>query len=128
MTTDLMMLVAAALFSIASAVPYTAGRFFGWSYQWVAGNRDSPAQDRPWMARAERAHRNLLESLPAFAALVLIAHVTGRANDATALGSVLFVGARLAYAPVYILGIIWVRTACWLAAVAGMVVIATQLL
>jgi hypothetical protein len=29
---------------------------------------------------------------------------------------------------VYILGIIWVRTACWLAAVVGMVVIATQLL
>ncbi len=127
MTTDLTMLVATAVLYVLLVVPYTGARFFGWDYRWVAGNRELPPEDLPWVARAERAHRNTLENIAPFAILVLVAHVTSQANDLTADGAVIFFWARVAYAVTYILGIIYVRTFCWLLGVAGMVMILTQL-
>lgn len=127
MSVDLAILAATAVFAVLSVVPYTGARFFGWSPRWVAGNRATPPEDAPWVGRAERAHRNLLESLPAFAVLVLVAHVAGKANEMTALGSLLFLGGRIAYAPVYVLGIVWVRTFFWLVSIAGLGLIAVQL-
>lgn len=80
------------------------------------------------MGRAQRAHRNLLESLVLFAALVLVAHVSGQANATTALGAAIFFYARLAHAVIYWMGIPWARTVAWTVSVAGLVMILTQLL
>jgi uncharacterized MAPEG superfamily protein len=55
----------------------------------------------------------MLESLPIFAALVLVAQVADKANAMTALGAELFFWARLAYAPVYVIGVPGLRTALW---------------
>jgi uncharacterized MAPEG superfamily protein len=41
----------------------------------------------------------------------------------TMLGAELFVAARLAYQIVYLAGIAWLRTACWLASIAGLVLL-----
>ena len=93
----------------------------------LAGNRDDLPPIEGWAARAARAHRNLLESLVLFAALVLVAAVAGKLNAATALGAQLFFWARLAYAVVYIAGIPWARTAVWAVSVVGLVLIFLQL-
>ncbi len=45
----------------------------------------------------------------------------------TLLGAQLFFWARLAYAAIYIAGIIWVRTLAWLVSMAGLVVIFAQI-
>ena len=94
----------------------------------LAGNREDLPAIRGWAGRAQRAHRNMLESLVLFAALVLTAHVGGKANVFTAIGAQLFFWARLVYAFVYVAGIPWLRTAVWGVSVAGLVLIFLQLI
>ncbi|HEY2033133.1 MAG TPA: MAPEG family protein [Rhizomicrobium sp.] len=94
----------------------------------LIGNRDKLPAFEGWAGRAQRAHRNMLESLVIFAALVLVAQVAGKTNAATALGAQLFFWARLAYAPVYIIGIPGLRTALWGVSFVGLLQILLQLL
>ncbi|HXL74980.1 MAG TPA: MAPEG family protein [Burkholderiales bacterium] len=94
----------------------------------LVGNRENlPAFDG-WAGRAQRAHRNMLESLTIFAALVLVAQVAGKSNAGTALGAQLFFWSRLAYAPVYVIGIPWLRTGLWGISFAGLLQILSQIL
>ena len=88
----------------------------------LAGNRDTFAPEGI-AGRASRAHRNMLENLPLFAALVLIVHVAGLSSDASVLGAQIFVIARLAAAIIYIIGIPWLRTAAFLISVVGLVMV-----
>jgi uncharacterized MAPEG superfamily protein len=94
----------------------------------LVGNRDNLPAFGGWAGRARRAHRNMLESLIIFAALVLVAQVTGKSNAVTALGAQLFFWARLAYAPVYVIGISWLRTGLWGVSFVGLLQILLQLL
>ena len=93
----------------------------------LAGNREHLPPIEGWAGRARRAHRNMLENLALFASLVLVAQVAGKANATTALGAELFFWARLIYAPVYVVGIPFLRTAAWLVSVVGLVMIFLQL-
>jgi len=93
----------------------------------LAGNRDGLPAATGIAGRAQRAHRNMLESLVLFAALVLVAQAIGKANAATALGAQLFFWGRLAYAIVYLAGIPWIRTGVWAVSVVGLVIIFLQL-
>ena len=77
--------------------------------------------------RAQRAHANLVENLAAFAILVLVAQVAGKANGMTALGAIIFFLARVAHAAVYTAGIVGLRTGVFFAGVAGEVLILIQL-
>ena len=88
----------------------------------LAGNRDTFAPEGI-AGRASRAHRNMLENLPLFAALVLIVHVAGLSSDTSILGAQIFVIARLAFAIIYIIGIPWIRTAAFLISVVGLVMV-----
>ena len=93
----------------------------------LAGNREGLAPCTGWAGRAHRAHHNMLESLVLFAALVLVAVVSQKANSTTLLGAQLFFWARLAYAVVYLAGIPWLRTGVWLVSVIGLALIFCQL-
>ena len=68
------------------------------------------------------------ESLFIFAALVLVAHSVGKTNALTAFGAQLFFWSRLAYAPVYIVGVPGLRTALWGVSFVGLLQILLQLL
>jgi len=92
----------------------------------LAGNRDNLPVFAGWAGRAQRAHRNMLESLVLFACVVLIAVIAGRTDRITLLGAQLFFWARLAYAVIYLIGIPWLRTLVWGVAVAGIVMIVLQ--
>jgi uncharacterized MAPEG superfamily protein len=110
------------------AFPYTIGMTMRVGLPAMAGNRDDVPAPEGWMGRAKRAHLNLVENLAPFAALVLIAHVAGKADASTALGAQLFFWARLAHAVVYVAGIAWVRTAAYAVSVVGMAMILVALL
>ena len=74
--------------------------------------RALPTPELPdWVVRANRTHINLVENLPSFAALVLVAHVAGAANGTTAAAAAVFFWARLAHALVFLFGIPYLRTA-----------------
>jgi uncharacterized MAPEG superfamily protein len=63
-----------------------------------------------WGKRADRAYLYAVEVFAPFAALVIIAHLAGKANPMTAFWAVCFFWLRLAHAVVYLLGIPYVRT------------------
>jgi len=91
------------------------------------GNREGMPEITGWGGRAVRAHRNMLESLVLFAALVLAAAVAGRTNGMTLLGAQLFFWARVAYAGLYVAGIPYLRTAAWAVSIVGLALIFLQL-
>jgi uncharacterized MAPEG superfamily protein len=82
--------------------------------KWNAGNRDGESAPLAGMAaRAGRANLNYLETFGFFAAAVL-AVVLAKQNSAhTALGTQIYFWARVAYLPIYIVGIPYVRTLVW---------------
>lgn len=124
MTIDLWMLFWAVALTFTQLLVAGAGAAGQLGLATLVGNREAPTAREGWAGRAERAHRNMLESLPLFAALVLLAHVAQVADSQTALGAQLFLYGRIAYALVYVAGIAWLRTAVWAVSVAGLVVIA----
>lgn len=85
------------------------------------GNREVLPDASPVAARADRAAKNMLENMIVFTALVAAASMAG--VDAS-LGATVFLVARAAYFPVYLAGIVYVRTLLWLAACLGMLHIA----
>jgi uncharacterized MAPEG superfamily protein len=94
----------------------------------LAGNREHMPEITGWAGRAERAHRNMLESLVLFAVLVLAARALNVSNGLTVLGAQLFFWGRVAHAALYIAGIAWVRTAAWAVSVLGLLLIFLQLI
>jgi len=129
MTTDLQMLVWTVVLAIALPAVYGAGRSARpGGLAWGLGNRDTSFPCPPWVDRTIRAHVNLTENLAPFAALVLVAHVTGRADDTTAFGATLFFWARVAHAVVYTAGLIYVRTAAFIVGLVGEIMILVRLL
>jgi uncharacterized MAPEG superfamily protein len=129
MTTDLWMLVLSAVLCLLLPLPYLVARgTTPGGAAWGLGNREEDFRFAAWAGRAERAHRNLVENLAPFAILVLVAHVTGRANATTALGATLFFWGRLLHAVIYLAGIPYLRTAVFFVSIVGDVLILLQLL
>ena len=104
MTTDLTMLTASAVLTWLLVTGKGSAMWLNWPVVEVLGNRGDPPPLPPWAWRADRAHRNMLENFPHFAALVLIAHIAGLSNWQTALGATIFFWARVAHAVIYISG------------------------
>ncbi len=128
MTNDLWMLLAAAAIQWALILVAATTNIATSGMKWALGNRESRDEIPPWLARAERASRNMAENLPLFAILVLVAHVSGSADAMSSQGAMIFVGARVAHALVYIAGIPGLRTLCWVVSIVGMGMIATSIL
>lgn len=63
-----------------------------------------------WGKRADRVFMNAVESFAPFAALVIVAHLTGKLNDMTAFWAMSFFWLRIAHAVVYWLGLPYIRT------------------
>jgi len=128
MNTELAMLVGAVVLAMIQVVVAAFGAYRQVGLPTLADNRENMPDILGWAGRAARAHRNMLESLVLFAALVLTAHAAGISNAMTVLGAQLFVWGRVAYAVLYVAGVPWARTAAWAVAVLGMLMILTQLL
>jgi len=77
--------------------------------------------------RAERAAHNSIEAAVFFVPLALIAHVAGLGQEAL-LGAQIAFWARVAYVPIYIAGIKYLRSLVWGVGVVGYVMMASVLL
>ena len=119
MTPDLTWLAWTAVLTAVLWIPYIVGQVMTAGMITADRYRDpTPPEVPAWVKRCNRAHLNAVESLAPFAVVVLIAHITGAANETTALWAAVFFYARVVHALVFWLGIPFVRT---LAFAAGLV-------
>ena len=128
MKPEMMLLVWCVALAVVQMLVAVNGAMLQVGLPTLAGNHERFPEITGWAGRAARAHRNMLENLPLFAALVLVALVAGKTNDMTLLGAQLFFWGRLAYAAVYVAGVPWLRTGVWFVSVAGMGLIFLQLI
>ena len=77
---------------------------------YLFSSRDKDQETSVFFARANRALKNLFETLPIFIGLVLISIIKEVDNSSLAL---LWLISRTIYIPLYIFGINYLRTAVW---------------
>jgi uncharacterized MAPEG superfamily protein len=126
MKPELTLLTCAVVLTFVQAVIAVLGAIMQVGLPALAGNRERMPEIMGWAGRAARAHRNMLESMVLFAALVLVAVAAGKTNATTLLGAQIFVYARLAYVVAYVAGIPWLRTGVWAVSVVGLAMIFLQ--
>ena len=127
MTPDLSWLLASVVLAFVQVLVAAAAANAQVGTPTLAGSREDMPPLTGWARRAQRAHANMMENLPLFIALVLVAHISNRVNGTSVLGEEIFFWARLLHGIVYIIGIPWVRTLLWVISVIGMLLIFQQL-
>ena len=128
MTTELTYLVATLVLALVQILLPAGARTLEFGIGWNAGARDqTPDARNPVVGRLERAQSNLYETLPLFIGAVLIAHVTGAESALTLWGVALYFWARVAYVPLYALGVPYIRSLVWLVSLAGLILILVAL-
>ena len=128
MAPELTWLLWSVVLAFAQVVVATTGAALQVGLPTLAGNRQGMPELTGWVGRMQRAHRNMVENLVLFAALVLIVVVAGKGNAITLMGAQVFFWARLLYVFVYGAGIAWLRTGVWTVAAVGMAMMASQLM
>lgn len=92
--------------------------------KWNMGARDEELPPpSPLTGRLMRAQANYFETFPVMAAAILLLLLAGRSDHWSAVGSVLWLGCRVLYLPVYALGIPMLRSALFLASLAGILMV-----
>lgn len=100
---------------------------FGLDLRGIVGNRDNPPALSTLAGRLERAKNNMLEALPLFLGIALLAVAKGREAGLVANAASVFLAARIAYVPAYVSGVPMLRSAAWLVGVASLLVMAWAL-
>jgi|ERR1700736_844614 uncharacterized MAPEG superfamily protein len=111
MTTDLTYLAWTAMLTAALWIPYIVCQVMTNGFLEPPNYIDPEQRPVPlWGKRANRAQINAVEAFAPFAALVLVAHVAGKADAMTAFWAACYFWLRLIHAIVYLLGIPYIRT------------------
>ena len=82
------------------------------------GNRDNLREATAMGGRAERAAKNSIEAAVFFVPLALVANAAGMDAEVM-LGAQIAFWARIAYVPIYIAGIKYLRSLVWIGGVVG---------
>ena len=112
MTTDLKYHVYTAMLTAALWIPYIVCQVRT-NGPLQPPNYADPGLPRPvalWGQRAHRAYLNAIEVFAPYAALVMVAHLAGKADAMTAFWSACFFWLRLGHAIVYFAGMPYLRT------------------
>ena len=97
--------------------------------RYLLSSRDEPAKARGVLyGRACRALANYLENFTPFVAVALALMVTQRTGGAGAIGATIWILARIVYLPIYVSGIIYVRTIVWGISIIGLVMMLGRLI
>jgi uncharacterized MAPEG superfamily protein len=122
MTADLTYLSCTLVLAVVYILWADVARTRQYGLQWNMSARDGemPPLD-PMPARLFRAQANLFETLPLFAAAVLIAVVAHRSGWLTTWGSALYFWGRLVYLPLYAFGVPQIRSLIWIVSFVGLI-------
>jgi uncharacterized MAPEG superfamily protein len=128
---DLHYLVLSAILAWVMLLTASVLRSHGWTHPGIRvmlGNRDAVPEPTPAAARADRAAQNMVENLVLFTAFLAAARLAGANGAPLTLGASIFFWARLAYFPLYVAGVRYLRTVAWALSLGGMCLIAAQVL
>jgi len=128
MSVELQYLIFTVFLLILQMLTQVGAGFLANGLMGLAGSRDDEVLTEGVGGRFERAYYNMLETFPVFAALVLIIQVTESWTSTSALAVQIYFWARVAYIPLYIIGIPFLRTVTWLASMVGILMLAWPLL
>jgi uncharacterized MAPEG superfamily protein len=92
--------------------------------KWNMGARDEELPPpQPIVGRLARAQANFFETFPVYAAAALIVSVAHLGSRWTAIGALLWLGARIVYLPLYAFGVPVVRTIVFLVSIVGIALV-----
>ena len=129
LTTDLRLLCYTALVSLLMWIPYILCAINHFGLMRMVGYPACDYAELPgWAQRLHHAHRNMGENLAAFAIFVVVAHVTGAANEMTELGARIFFWARLLQIAGHAAGIPFARTVTFAVGWVGNLMILVQII
>jgi uncharacterized MAPEG superfamily protein len=124
MTTELIVLAwgcVLALLHVFAAIRAKT-RQYGTNWNMSARDEEVPPLN-PVAGRLARAQANFYESFPIMVAAILIVSVAHLENRWTALGALIWLGARLLYLPLYAFGVPVLRSLAWIVGLAGIVMV-----
>jgi len=110
MTTDLWCLVVNALWGMALTMIESTSKTRIAGVAWNLGNRETEPEFPPWIKRVGRTLANHKENFPVFLTAVVVVHLAGKNDHASAYAAVGYVIARFLHAGLYIAGITRVRS------------------
>ncbi|MFN3667834.1 MAG: MAPEG family protein [Brevundimonas sp.] len=128
MTPEFIVLAATLILALVQIGAAGAARTAELGGRWNAGPRDEETPPPGKLAgRLIRAQANLFETLPLFAAAVIMAHIAGKDGLLTLIGTLLYFCGRLIYLPLYAFGVPYIRSLVWLIATGGLATILVAL-
>ena len=127
MTTDLICLLFLSLWSIPLNHIPALGRVKEGGLAWAASNRETTIEGPAWIGRADRAQRNHHDNLAMIAAIILIAQVTGQANNITANAAIAILAFRVTHSIAYIFGIPTLRSLSYAGSILAVGIIVWQI-
>lgn len=98
-------------------VPLNQG--FGWGL----GSRDSKQEYTDMQGRASRTVANHIEGMLLFVPLILVVELASLSSQLTVYGAGIYLVSRLAFAPLYLLGVPYLRSLVWGIALLGIMMI-----
>jgi uncharacterized MAPEG superfamily protein len=111
MKTELTYLAYTAMLTAALWIPYVVCQVMTNGFLTPQNYADPTPRPVPlWGKRADRVYLNAVEVFAPFAALVIVAHLSGKLNEMTAFWAMAFFWLRAAHAVVYWLGLPYIRT------------------
>lgn len=129
MPTEVKILAWAALLLIVHVFAAVHLKTRQYGRKWNLGARDEAVPPlNPMAGRLQRAEANFLETLPIAIIALLGVVIANRTSATTALGGWIWLGARMAYLPLYAAGIPVIRTIAFIVSIAGLVLVLKPLL
>jgi len=124
MRVELQMLALSTALGLGQIVLSSHAASLRYGCRWAASARDQAVPPLTGVAaRLERALRNFMETFLLFAAAVLTANLIDCHSWMTVWGAQLYFWGRLAYVPLYAIGVPLVRSMAWNVAIIGIILV-----
>ena len=94
----------------------------------ISARDETLPEPDPMTGRTMRAQANFQETFPIAIIALLGVVVAGRTSNVTALGGWIWLGARIVYLPLYIVGVRGYRTVIWTISIIGLAMVLWPLL
>lgn len=100
-----------------SLVPLNQG------FAWGLGSRDAKQDHTAMQGRAARTVSNHIEGMMLFIPLAVIIVMTDLSSSLTAFAAGLYLAGRVAYAPLYLMGVPYLRSLAWAVSLTGILLL-----